>query len=86
VLIAFLLTYLRQGLSLFRSVRAQGALYLALLFQQLIANLSESRWFNVLTLEFGIFTLATVSMARILLQQRLERQALARMAQAAAAR
>jgi exopolysaccharide production protein ExoQ len=85
VLVAFLLTYLRQGLRLFRTTRPQGAMYLALLFQQLIANLSESRWFNVLTLEFVILTLATVSMGRILLQQRLDRKAWARMARAAAA-
>jgi exopolysaccharide production protein ExoQ len=86
VLVAFLLTYLRQGLRLFRTARQQGAMYLALLFQQLIANLSESRWFNVLTLEFVILTLATVSMGRILLQQRLDRKAWARMARASAAR
>lgn len=84
VLVAFLLTYLRQGLRLFQTARQQGAMYLALLFQQLIANLSESRWFNVLTLEFVILTLATVSMGRILLQQRLDRKAWARMARAAA--
>ena len=85
VLVAFLLTFVRQGLKLFRTARPQGALFLALLFEQLIANLSESRWFNVLTLEFVILTLATVSMGRILLQQQLDRKAWAKMARAAAA-
>jgi O-antigen ligase len=73
VLLAYLTTYLRQGLRLYATVRSQGALYLALFFQQLIANLSESRWFNVLSLEFVIMTLATLCMGRILMQQRLDR-------------
>jgi exopolysaccharide production protein ExoQ len=73
-LLAYLLTYLRQGLRLFATVRTQGALYLALLFLQLIANLSESRWFNVLSVEFVIMSLATVSMGRLLLQQKLDRR------------
>jgi exopolysaccharide production protein ExoQ len=82
-LLGYLLTYLRQGLRLYKTVRTQGALYLAILFQQLIANLSESRWFNVLSIEFVIVTLATVSMARFLLQQQLERKAAVRAARAA---
>jgi exopolysaccharide production protein ExoQ len=73
VLLGYLLTYLRQALRLYATVRTQGALYLALMFQQLVANLSESRWFNVLSIEFVIVTLATVSMGRILMQQRLNR-------------
>jgi exopolysaccharide production protein ExoQ len=83
VLLAFLFTYVRQGLRLFRTARAQGALFLALLFQQLIANLSESRWFNVLSVEFVVVTLATVCLGRVLLEQDLERKASARMARAA---
>ena len=78
-LLAYVLTFLRQGLRLFATVRAQGALYLALLFQQMIANFSESRWLNVLNLDFVLMTLATIAMGRLLLQQRLERKAHARM-------
>jgi exopolysaccharide production protein ExoQ len=70
-LLGYLLVYLRQSLRLFALQRAQGALYLSLLFEQLIANLSESRWLNVLCLEFVIMTLATVAMARGLLEARL---------------
>lgn len=77
-LLAYVVKYLRQGLRLFATVRSQGALYLALLFQQMIANLSESRWFNVLNLEFVVMTIATVSMGRLLLQQQMERRARAR--------
>jgi O-antigen ligase len=85
VLVAFVLKYIQQGLRLFRTMRPQGALYLALIFQTLIANMSESRWFNVLTLEYVILTLATVSMGRLLWQQSLERKAWERAARAAAA-
>lgn len=80
-LFGYLLIYLRQGLRLLATVRVQGALYLALLFEQLIANMSESRWFNVLCIEFVIVTLATLSMGRLLLQQQMERKAAARWAQ-----
>jgi O-antigen ligase len=71
-LLGYLVKYLRQGLELFKSARPQGILYLTLLFDQLIANLSESRWFNVLTVEFAIMTIATVSMARILIDQQIK--------------
>jgi exopolysaccharide production protein ExoQ len=84
-LLGYLLTYLRQALRLFKTMRVQAALYLALLFQQLIINLSESRWFSVLSIEFVIMTLATFSMGRLLLQRQLERKAAARAARTAAA-
>jgi O-antigen ligase len=74
ILLGYLLTYLRQGLRLYATVRVQGALYLGLLFQQLVANLSESRWFNVLSIEFVIVSLATFAMGRLLLQQQIERR------------
>jgi O-antigen ligase len=73
-LLGYLLVYLRQALSLFALERTQGALYLALFFEQLIANLSESRWFNVLCIEFVIMTCATLGLARALLDHRLQSQ------------
>ncbi len=69
LLIGFLIYFLRQGLSLFRTQRYQGALFLTLLFEQLVANLSESRWFNVLSPEFVMFTFATIAMAGALLER-----------------
>jgi exopolysaccharide production protein ExoQ len=69
-LLGYLVTYLRQGLRLFATMRVQAGLYLALLFQHLIMNLSESRWFSVLTSEFVVMTLATFSMARLLMYSR----------------
>jgi exopolysaccharide production protein ExoQ len=74
-LLGYLVTYVRQGLRLFVAVRPQGVLYLALLFDQLVANLTESRWFNVLTCEFTIMTIATVALGRTLLDQRRAKQA-----------
>jgi len=84
-LLGYLLTFLRQGLRLFKFARAPAALYLALLFEQLIIDLSESRWFSVLSIEFVIMTLATFSMGRLLLQRQLEKKAAVRAAHAAAA-
>jgi O-antigen ligase len=64
-LLAYLITYLRQGLRIFAVLRPQGALYLALLFDQMIGNLFESHWFNILNCEFVIMTSATLAMARL---------------------
>jgi O-antigen ligase len=68
-LLGYLLTYLRQGLLIFRTQRSQGALFLTLLLAQMVANLSESRWFNTLSPEFVMFTFATMAMGRALLDR-----------------
>jgi O-antigen ligase len=73
-LVGYLITYLRQGLRLLPIMRPQAVLYLALLFDQMIANLTESRWLNVLTCEFTIMTIATVALARTLLDLQKTRQ------------
>jgi len=65
VLIGYLVTFLRQGLKLLRSNFAQAALYLALLFQQLLTNLSETHWIFV-GHDFVVFTLITFGLARSL--------------------
>lgn len=70
-LIAYLITYVRQCLQLLGIDRQQSALYLALFFQQAIANLSETHWFSVLSIDFVIITLATTALARGLLEARL---------------
>jgi O-antigen ligase len=67
LLVGYLITYVRQGLRIFKLYRAQGALFLALIFEQFIANLSEARWLNSLCNEFVIVTIATVAMANVLL-------------------
>jgi exopolysaccharide production protein ExoQ len=48
--------------------RYQAGLYLTLLFRGFIADMSESHWFSVLSVDFVIMTLATTSLARSLLQ------------------
>ncbi len=70
-LIAYILTHVRQCLQLLETDRSQGALYLALLFQQAITNLSETHWFSVLSVDFVIMTLATMALARGLLERQL---------------
>jgi len=70
-LIGFIITHVRQSLQLMGIDRNQGALYLALFFQQAITNLSETHWFSVLSVDFVIMTLATTALARGLLEQRL---------------
>jgi exopolysaccharide production protein ExoQ len=76
-LLGYVITYLRQGLMIFAVLRPQGALYLTLMFDQLIGNLSESRWFNVLCFDFVIMTIATVAMGRTLLDQQAQKQSTA---------
>ena len=80
-LIGYLITYVRQGLRIFKLYRTQGALFLALIFEQLIANLSEARWLNSLCNEFVIVTIATVAMANVLLYAKQNARAAALAAQ-----
>jgi O-antigen ligase len=71
LLIAYIVTHVRQSLRLLGVDRHQGALYLALFFQQAITNLSESHWFSVRSVDFVIMTLATMALSRGLLEYRL---------------
>lgn len=70
-LIGYIIFYVRQSLQVFAFDRSQGALFLVLCFQQLIGNLSETHWFNVLSSNFLLMMLATASLARMLLEQKL---------------
>lgn len=67
-LAGYLIVYLRQSMVLFRYDPRQGTLFLGLFLQQAITNLSESRWLSVVCLDFLIMTLATVALARALLE------------------
>lgn len=67
----YVVYYIRQALQLMGVDRNQGALYLALFFQQAITNLSETHWFSVLSVDFVIMALATLALARGLLEQKL---------------
>jgi O-antigen ligase len=70
-LIAYIIAHVWQSLQLLGIDRHQGALYLALFFQQVITNMSETHWFSVRSVDFVIMTLATMALARGLLQHRL---------------
>jgi exopolysaccharide production protein ExoQ len=69
-LAVFLISYARQGLELMRFDRSQAALYLALLFQQMVMNMSESEWF-ARDNAFTIIILGITCMARELHESRL---------------
>jgi exopolysaccharide production protein ExoQ len=65
LLLGYLIGYIRQALTLLRVNYAQATFYLALMFQQLLTNLSESHWF-ILSHDFVILTFATFGLARTL--------------------
>ena len=69
VVLAFIVLFVRQALQLLRVDRSQGALYLALLFQQMVMNMSESEWF-MRTSTFSVLILATTCMSRALVEAR----------------
>jgi exopolysaccharide production protein ExoQ len=69
-LLVFLATYLRQSVQLLRVDRNQAALYLALLFQEMVMNMSESDWFQR-TSTFAVFALASFCLSRQLLEVRM---------------
>jgi O-antigen ligase len=66
LLLGYLVTYIRQALRLLKSNYSQAALYLALMFQQLLTNLSESHWLFI-GHDFIILTVATFGLARSLM-------------------
>jgi O-antigen ligase len=70
----FLVTYMRQGLQLMKFDRSQAALYLALLFQQLVMNMSESEWF-ARDSAFTITILAVTCLSRALHESRQQARA-----------
>jgi O-antigen ligase len=71
-LLGYLIVFLRQSLRLCGTDRQQGALYLALLLQQAIINLSEARFFNnTIFVDFALMSFATTCLARDLLEARI---------------
>lgn len=68
-LFAYMFVFLRQSLRLIRIDRVQATLFLALLFQQTILNLTESTWLDLDNVSFTVMTAATVMLARALLER-----------------
>jgi len=73
-LLVFLFWFMRQALQLMRVDRSQAALYLALLFQEMVINMSESDWFSR-TNTFAVFLLAATCLSRGLREIRLHSRA-----------
>lgn len=70
-LLGYMTVYLRDALRLLRHDHSQGALLTALFAQQVIANLSETHWFSVMSADFVTMTYATTCIARQLLDRQL---------------
>jgi exopolysaccharide production protein ExoQ len=68
-LFAFLFWYVRQALQLMPLDRPQAVLFLALLYQQMVANLSESEWFSRTTIS-TLLIFGAVCLSRSLLEAR----------------
>ena len=66
-LLAFIFWFVKQALQLMRIDRGQATLYLALLFQQMIMNMSESEWYSRSNSSF-VLILAATCLARDLIQ------------------
>lgn len=75
LLLGYFIRYLRDALKLMHTQPQLAALYLTFVFRGFIADMSESHWFCPLTADFVIMTLATCTLARSLLQSRLEAEA-----------
>jgi exopolysaccharide production protein ExoQ len=73
----FVIWFVRQGLQLMRYDRAQAALYIALLFQEMVINMSESDFFSR-TSTFAILLLASANLSRALVELRRNPQPAAR--------
>jgi exopolysaccharide production protein ExoQ len=76
-LLGYLFIYVRQSFALLKIDHAQAALYLALFFQQLVGNMTESMWWASTSLIFVIMTVATFALARAGLDARLRASDLA---------
>jgi O-antigen ligase len=69
---AFVNSYVRQSIRLLSIDRGQSALYLGLLFQQVLTNLSETHWLTPLNVDFVLMTIVVFAMARSLLDSRFQ--------------
>ncbi len=83
LMFGYFIRYIRDALKLFKTDRYQAGLYLTVLFRAFLADMSESHWFNALSVDFMLMTLATAALARSLLQIKLERRARASIPSAA---
>lgn len=69
---AFVVAYVKQSIRLMAIDRGQSALYLGLLFQQVLTNLSETHWLTPLNVDFVFMTTVVFGMARSFLDSRFQ--------------
>lgn len=65
----FLYWYIRQSLKVMKFDRAQAVMYLAILYHQMVMNMSESEWFSRSS-TFAVLLLCSTCMNRALFEQR----------------
>jgi exopolysaccharide production protein ExoQ len=70
-LIGYLFLLMRQCLALRRIDFVQATLYIGLIFEQFINNMTESNWFSAQSFVFVIVTLLTFALARANVEMRL---------------
>lgn len=70
LLLGYLITFVRQSLALFKFDRAEGALFIAIIFQQIMINLSEACFITAKSASANITILATMMLARSLMERR----------------
>jgi exopolysaccharide production protein ExoQ len=70
-LVGYIFVYTRDCLRLWKLDRQQAALFLALLFQQALENLSEAEWMQVAAFNCAVMALATFALARALFDAKL---------------
>jgi exopolysaccharide production protein ExoQ len=68
-LLVFLAAYIRQALQLMKVDRNQAALYLGLLYQEMVMNMSESDWFQRSS-TFAVLALAVFCLSRQVFEMR----------------
>jgi O-antigen ligase len=67
LLLGYLVGYVRQCLSLMKIDAARAALFAAILFQQIILNLSEACWITARSASSNLMIFATMAMASALM-------------------
>ena len=67
-LLSYILVFFRQSLRLYAIDPAQGALFIGLLVQQAVINMEEPDWLNSIIVDFVPMSVATICLARALLE------------------
>jgi hypothetical protein len=66
-LLGYIIVFIRQSLRLYAVDRTQGALFIGFLLQQATINMEEPNWLNSIIVDFVPMSVATICLARALL-------------------